>query len=439
MNTIGSIIQSKIVKIRQSKFIRNVITTSLGVIAAQILLIVVSPLLTRLYTPSQLGVLAVFTSIYSVCISFINGRYQVPIVIPDQDDEAINIFTLSLLVALILSVLTGVVLCMASPALFRIFHIDQNIKKWLFLVPVVTFLGGVFESLNAWFVRQKKYWYLSGAKVSHSASMSLVQVGVGYFYPTTASLIVGRVVAEGARSGFLAVGMIRRYRGLFGKVRRSIMGRLAIKYKDFLIYESALTAVKSLAVEGPVFFLTAVYGTSTAGFYMLSVRVINSPFSILQLSMNQVFYREIVERHNKKQDLYGFVKKTYLGLFKLSIVPHVVALLTMPLIFKWVFGPTWVVSGNMTQWMVPALLMSFLNSPVTTISQVLNRQKMLLFSAAVQFVLTTGAMWASASLFHDPMITVASLGICLAIYHAFLMIYLLKIAKNAYSLNVYGS
>ena len=72
----------------EGSFLNNVLTLLAGTILAQIITVSVSPILTRLYTPEDFGVFALYTSIASILVIFGTCRYELAIVLPEEDGEA---------------------------------------------------------------------------------------------------------------------------------------------------------------------------------------------------------------------------------------------------------------------------------------------------------------------------------------------------------------
>ena len=76
-------------------FVKGVSALTTGTALAQLILLLVSPILTRIYSPSDFGDLAIFLSILSVISVFVCGRYELAIVLPKNVEEAINVLGLS--------------------------------------------------------------------------------------------------------------------------------------------------------------------------------------------------------------------------------------------------------------------------------------------------------------------------------------------------------
>ena len=88
--------------IPKEEFSKNVLTLVSGTAIAQIIPIAISPVLTRIYTPEEFGIYAIFTSIVIIFSVISNGRYELAIVLPEKDEDAINIFALGLIINVVL-------------------------------------------------------------------------------------------------------------------------------------------------------------------------------------------------------------------------------------------------------------------------------------------------------------------------------------------------
>ena len=87
----------------KSEFSRNVLTLMTGTTIAQAIPIAISPILTRIYTPEDFGLFAIFIAITSIFGSMANGRYELAIMLPTKDEDAINIFALGFIISTFIS------------------------------------------------------------------------------------------------------------------------------------------------------------------------------------------------------------------------------------------------------------------------------------------------------------------------------------------------
>ncbi|SVD81723.1 uncharacterized protein METZ01_LOCUS434577, partial [marine metagenome] len=89
----------------RSEFSKNVLTLVTGTTIAQAIPIAISPILTRIYTPEDFGVLALFISITTILGTIANGRYELAIVLPKRDNNALELTALSIIITIGFSLL----------------------------------------------------------------------------------------------------------------------------------------------------------------------------------------------------------------------------------------------------------------------------------------------------------------------------------------------
>ena len=95
-------------RFRRGSAARDVATLTVGTAIAQVITIAATPLLTRLYTPSDFGLLAVFLAVASVGATLVTLRYETSILVPKENTESANLVLLSLILGGGLSVVLAV-------------------------------------------------------------------------------------------------------------------------------------------------------------------------------------------------------------------------------------------------------------------------------------------------------------------------------------------
>src|SRR6185295_7745972 len=92
-----------------SAFLRSVGTLVGGTVLAQAITALTLPVITRLYSPSDFSLLAVFGGMLAVVAVAACLRFDVVVPIPERDDDAFNILAMSLLWAVVISVMLELV------------------------------------------------------------------------------------------------------------------------------------------------------------------------------------------------------------------------------------------------------------------------------------------------------------------------------------------
>ena len=133
---------------------RDILTLVIGTTIGQAILIVCTPILTRIYTPAEFGVFALYLAITSITSVIATGRYEFAIMLPKKDIEAANIVVLSMMVAVGVSLLTFVVVLLFNLLIASLIE-HPEISYWLYFTPLATLITGFYQSLNYWGNRKK--------------------------------------------------------------------------------------------------------------------------------------------------------------------------------------------------------------------------------------------------------------------------------------------
>ena len=179
----------------KSEFNKNVITLMTGTTIAQAIPIAISPILTRLYTPQDFGVFTFFLAITAIFGSISNARYELAIMLPKKDEDAINIFALGFIIS---SVISFLVLFLV--VLFNEYFVDllgnKEIGMWFYFLPITIFLSGLWNNLNYFNNRKKQYKNLAKATIIKSIVLATVQLSIGFIKSGVAGLISGQIVSQ---------------------------------------------------------------------------------------------------------------------------------------------------------------------------------------------------------------------------------------------------
>ncbi len=140
-------------KLHGSEFARNVGTLMSGTAIAQAIPVLVSPILSRIYSPDDFGILALFMAI-SIVISVIStGRYELAIMLPEEKRDASNILALAVILTFFTSIVT-LILILILKGFIADFFDEPGIENWLYLIPLVVLFTGTYNTFNYWSTRR---------------------------------------------------------------------------------------------------------------------------------------------------------------------------------------------------------------------------------------------------------------------------------------------
>ena len=274
----------------KSDFSRNVITLMTGTTIAQSIPIATSPILTRIYTPEDFGVFALFISITSILATIANGRYELAIMLPKKDEDAINIFALGFIITCIMTIITFAVILIFNDYLTNLL-VNKEIGFWLYFVPLALFFSGLFNILNYFNNRRKNYKDLRNTTILKSIILAVVQISVGFMKAGAIGLISGSLLSNMFANMKLARNILKD-KMLLSKIKKVKIITLAKKYKDFPKFSMPAGLLNSSATNLNNTLIPSFFNLSTLGYYSLVDRVLSMPSSLISSSIGQVFFQQ---------------------------------------------------------------------------------------------------------------------------------------------------
>jgi len=359
---------------KSPSFASNVLTLVTGTIIAQIITIIASPIITRLYGPDTFGLLALFTSITSIIGVIACLRYEIAIMLPESDEEAANVFGLSVIFVIIVTIVSIPLLIFFQQPLLQFLKAPQ-LSPFFGLIPLTILLGGIFLALNYWNTRTKHFHRLSIARVMSSCSSTGTQLGLGFLgYASGGALIGASILGQIVSTCVLGIQIIRDHLSFFKKnITWDGISKVLKRYRDFPKYDIWSALLNTISWQIPIFLLAYFFSTTVVGYYSLSMMLIQLPMSFIGGAIAQVFYqRAAVAKIGG--NLRPLVENIFKILIILGLFPMMVLLLIGEDLFSVVFGSQWAISGIYVQILSVWAFVWFISSPLSTIVAVLEKQ-----------------------------------------------------------------
>src|SRR5690606_18487778 len=135
--------------LRGKGFVRSVGVLAGGTAFAQGLMVLALPLITRLYTPEDFSVLAVYVPILAMVSVIACLRLEVAIPLPEKDIDAANLLTLALLLSVIVSLTFGAALWLNTER-FIGWVGQPALAPYLWLLPIGVWCASSYAALQYW-------------------------------------------------------------------------------------------------------------------------------------------------------------------------------------------------------------------------------------------------------------------------------------------------
>jgi len=357
----------------QTNFTKNVLILMSGTTIAQAIPIAISPILTRIYTPEDFGLFTVFLAITTILGSVANGRYEMAIILPRKDENAINILALGLLINFVFSILILILIIFFNENIIELLGNDE-ITIWLYFMPISIFLVGFFNLLTYYNNRKKYYKDIAKSVIIKSIVLALVQLSIGMLKEGAHGLISGQIVSQFFSNLLLIRNILKNNNYLI--LNKKKMFLLLLRYIDFLRFSVPSTLLNMMNLHFFNLLISSIYSFSTLGFYSLVQRVLSLPTLLIGNSIGQVFLEESSrEMKDTKSSIKSFVF-TFKKLCTISIPFFICMYFAVEEVFIFVFGKEWELAGVYAKILVPLFFIRFISASLSVILVVYEKQKL---------------------------------------------------------------
>ena len=367
----------------RGSFGRNVALVAGGTAFTQALIILSTPLLTRLYSPSDFGTFGVYASIISVLAVIAALRFEVAIPLPEEEESAIGLLALSVLTAFAISTVLGLIIMVAGEQLVQLTK-TKAIQSYLWIIPISLLAVGIFQSLSYWAIRHKGFSQIAKTKINQGWVGILTQVGLGFSNLGPLGLLVGDLLGKTSGVTTLARFVHAGNRSLLRSVTLPLIWQTAKRYKGFAAVSSTSSLLNAGTNHLPVMLTAILYDPVTAGYFALATRLIRTPSALVGAAVSQVFYGEAsrLAKEDPSKLSYLLVQTTK-KLIALAIVPTLLLCLFAKPVVPLIFGAPWSAVGSYIQLLSFLMASQFVVSSISQIVYVTENQNKQLLGDAV--------------------------------------------------------
>ena len=324
---------------------RGVLVLGSGTAVAQLIGIITAPIITRLYTPSDLGVLAVYSSILAIVGIGATLRYEFAYALPKENDDAINLFGLCLILLCITTTGFTLILLFGRDLLFNTFDLS-SIEQYIWFLLIGFFGMGLYTMLNYWAIRQRDYGRITYTKINQGAGGSVCKILLGILSFGPVGLIIGHIVSQIAGITTLARAMWKKERDNLKAISWSRMKSVAKTYRSFPVFNFPASIVNTMSLQLPPLMLLALYDSEVVGFYALANMLVVLPGSLISGSMGQAYFGEASKMvRERSRELRSLYVRTLKHLTAIAVPLIGIPALCAPFVVPFIFGGVWAEAG----------------------------------------------------------------------------------------------
>jgi O-antigen/teichoic acid export membrane protein len=404
--------------VARSSFARSTALLAGSALAGQGLLVAASPALSRIYSPRDIGALAVYSAALAVLLTLVTLRFEAAIPLAADDVTAVSLLVLALLAVGAFSVLVGLGVVVAGDDALRLTN-AESLHRYVWLLPLGLAGAGLYRALSGWAVRALAFGRLAWTTVTQASLQVVLQIGVGLAVAGPLGLVLGSIGGNAGGSGNLLRLVWSSQHAVLRRVSPATLRAAARRYRKFALVSAPASTLSGISLFAAPILLAGFYGAHVAGWYALTQRVVGLPGGTIGSAVANVFYGRAARLHREEPGaLRGLFLRMASRLAVFGLVPFGALALFGPWLFAHVFGGEWREAGVYARVLAPMFFVQFVASPGAQTIFVFERQELQWLLVAARLVLGLGVLVAAHVLGWSALAAVGAYGGGLALTHA---------------------
>ncbi len=356
---------------RNSEFLKNSLITVSGTVAAQFIVLLAQPILRRMYSAEDFGLMSVFLSLVGIPVVVAGLRYELAVMLPRSQKEADNLTAATFFIHLFFSLAVGVGVWLFADVLLMQLNVGERFRSWLPAVGPAIFFYANFTLMNQWLVRRKHFGAVNWLKLTRRSSETVAQIvfrGFTQFPGLLWGELAGRLLFNG-----LGIYFLIRNGFSFRFLRMKSALRLLKEYSRFPKYSFLPTLLNSAGLLLPPILFNRLFGTEQTGYFDLTLQVLAVPVMFVVNSLGTVINQQLAEAYRNRESVKNKVYRIMKNLLAPALLFVIFFMLFSPYLFGVLFGAAYSVSGDFARVLAIAFGFRILVFPFTVVFAALDR------------------------------------------------------------------
>lgn len=371
-------------KLFKSDIVRNSSILLSGNVLGQAIALLVYPILTRLFSEGDFGILATLTSLTGLLTILGTGRYEEALVIAKNKKETSLLLGFSLKLLSVFSLLILAILFFIRQPILELLNMEKLEPFWYYIPPIVFISGLLFLLINL-AIREKKFKTIASASLIQNIANSIIRLITGFLSFTKIGLVFS-YLSSSVISTFI-YSSLRKFIFESLKGKWSEEKKMAWQYRDFPCFNVGRIFISSFSLNLPFLLLIGFYGEVKLGLYSLAFSLLYRPINLISNSLFSALFENTASSERERKPILPVLKK-YWKLLCMYILPlFAIAFVVAKPLFSFIFGSDWTESGTYFQYLLPWMFMTMMASPFNFIPLIFNKQNKALWIEIIYLII----------------------------------------------------
>ena len=367
--------------VKGSRLVREAATLVSGNVLAQAITLVAYFVLTRIYTPDDYGLFNIFYSYIEVLIIFSTCKYELAIVVADDEREAAAVSRF----ALRMNTLVSLILLSVALLLWLTGLLPGNMAQlgWMvLLIPPMVFFCGTSRVYSFLYNRFHHYATIAVSEGVNAGSGALMKIVLGLLGLSQSGLPLGTVLGQAAsninyRLRLKQLNLPEIGTGKFSifNFQVSIEKAAARKHRNFPLFVATKDFINTFAANLPFLWAALYFERAEVGLFGLALTFTMQPTNILSVAFERVLYVRTAEMVRARLPLMHLMRRFLLPLVAVALPLCVLAGFVAEPLFVFLFGDRWQGCGIYVQTLLPLALATLCCNSLMFIPNVFSAQR----------------------------------------------------------------
>lgn len=354
-------------RIRKNSFLKNIVILATGSFVAQIITVACSPVLTRIYSPEEMGVFTYVISLTTIFMGGINARYDMSIVTEKEDGRVMPLLQLSFIIG-------GIVTVLATIGLGIAIYCQGLSFVWVIYVFLILLSYAIINPLTAYNNRYKEYKVISKTYTLRKTVQNVGAILTGFATKTGHGLAIPYVIGQYLGIDSQSRTLRSRKDDLFTVSKTSLV-EVAKLHRNQPLFSLPAQLTNSLSYSLITVFVTNLFGMATVGYYAISVKLLGLPLGLISGNISKVFIERASVEYKQTGGYKTAFHKTFLVLVAIAIPMVILLYIVSPILCEWVLGKGWGVSGEYIRILSLMFGVRFITTALSPALIIVNKQK----------------------------------------------------------------
>lgn len=348
---------------------------SSGKATALVIAVVATPVISRLFDPSDYGVASFFIANMAIMASILALAYERAVIFPKGNRKAGGVLVLSLTVSAFVTL--GIYLVILAGSLLWPDQFQQlSMGGFIWLLPLAALLASLRSTAVAICIRLGNFSALATADVVEAAVSASSRILWGLvFASSVAGLLAGHLL--GTLVAILICGFrcLSWFRKSYRRVSFAEMRRVAHEFRDYPIFRAPAKIAFNAASRMPIIALGILFPVEVVGFYAMANRAAGLPLQTVSKSVSNVLLSKTMALRHVDQPMTPSLRKVVIALALSGLPVFSIMFLYGEEILGWFLGARWSEAGRFVEILAPYLYALWVCSFASSIFETLRVNK----------------------------------------------------------------